>query len=95
MSISRETIDYMADLCKIGFSDEEKDEMFASIQRTVECMDNLQNIDTSDIEPLEHIVSFVNIFREDKAEKSMDRDTILSNAPEHEDGCYVVPRVVD
>ncbi|HHV95742.1 MAG TPA: Asp-tRNA(Asn)/Glu-tRNA(Gln) amidotransferase subunit GatC [Clostridiaceae bacterium] len=95
MNITENTIELLADLCKIYLSDEEKKDMLTSIQSTVECMDKLSNVDTSNIEPLEHIVTFVNVFREDKVKESMERNIILSNAPQHEDGCYVVPRVVD
>jgi len=95
MSITEKTIELLADLSKIDISDDEKKCMLASVQGTVECMDKLNYIDTSNIEPLEHIVTFVNVFREDKVKASMDRDIILSNAPQHEDGCYVVPRVVE
>jgi aspartyl-tRNA(Asn)/glutamyl-tRNA(Gln) amidotransferase subunit C len=95
MNITEKTIEHLADLCQIGLSDEEKSSMLASIQATVECMDKLNCIDTSNVKPLEHIVTYVNVFREDKVKESMDRETILSNAPQHEDGCYVVPRVVD
>ena len=93
--IGRETIDYMADLAKIGLSEKEKDDMFISIQKTVACMDKLKYINTLNIKPLEHIVTAINVFREDKVLKSLDRDIILSNAPEHEHGCYSVPKIVD
>ena len=98
--IGRETIDYMADLAKIGLSEKEKliyaiNELFISIQKTVACMDKLKYINTLNIKPLEHIVTAINVFREDKVLKSLDRDIILSNAPEHEHGCYSVPKIVD
>ncbi|HOJ09904.1 MAG TPA: Asp-tRNA(Asn)/Glu-tRNA(Gln) amidotransferase subunit GatC [Clostridiales bacterium] len=95
MSFSKETIDYIAELSRIGLSEKEKEDMVAPVEKILACMDKLEELDTTNIEPMEHIVSAVNVFREDKVEKSYDRDIILANAPEHEDGCYSVPKIVE
>ena len=87
MNITENTIELLADLCKIYLSDEEEKDMLTSIQSTVECMDKLSNVDTSNIEPLEHIVYFCKCLPEKtKSKESMERNIILSNAPQHEDG---------
>ena len=89
MSLNKEKVDYFAELAKIGLSEEEKNKMVISIQKTVTCMDKLKDINTENVKPMDHISAAINVFREDSVLKSLDRDIILSNAPEHEDGCYI------
>lgn len=95
MESNKKSLEYMAKLSKISLSQQEKEELTMSMQKIVECMDKLKDIDALKVEPMEHISTEINILREDQVLASLERDIIFSNAPEHQDGCYVVPRIVD
>jgi aspartyl-tRNA(Asn)/glutamyl-tRNA(Gln) amidotransferase subunit C len=55
----------------------------------------VQAVDTSDVTPKAHPLGFVNAFREDEAGPSLDRDEVLSQAPESRDGYFVVPPALE
>jgi len=54
----------------------------------------LDKYDTSNVEPLVSVLDLHNIMREDVASTSITRDELLSNAPEHTDGYFVVPETL-
>lgn len=51
----------------------------------------VQSLDTEGIEPSNHPLGFVNAFRDDEVRASLDRDEVLSMAPESRDGYFVTP----
>ena len=46
-------------------------------------------------EPMVYGIELENVFREDKAVKAIDREELLENAPDHEDGYFKVPKTVE
>ena len=48
-------------------------------------------LDTEGVEPSNHPLGFVNAFREDVVTGSLDRDEVLSMAPEARDGYFAAP----
>jgi len=55
----------------------------------------LQKVDTTGVEPTTHVIELTNIMRDDIPEEGMDRDLLFKNAPDHEDGQFKVPSVLD
>jgi aspartyl-tRNA(Asn)/glutamyl-tRNA(Gln) amidotransferase subunit C len=51
-------------------------------------------VDTEGVRPTSHAISRTNAFREDEQSGHLDLDAVLTNAPEKEDGSFVVPKVV-
>ena len=95
MKISKEEILHVANLARLDI-DESSIELFAEqIDKVLEYIDTLNSIDTSDVQPTSHTISLSNVFREDDVSPPFDRDAALSNAPEAEDGFFLVPKVVD
>lgn len=90
--ISDETMDYVGILAKLALSDEEKEAARHDMERMLDYIDELNELDTSGVEPMTHVFPVQNVFREDKVTNADDRDAMLQNAPEQKDGCYVVPR---
>ena len=88
-------IEKLESLVKIKLTDEEKTEAIKYFESWTEKFETLKNIDTENIEPLINIVSLENIMREDIAVKIFDREILLENAPEHHDGYFVVPRIIE
>jgi len=54
----------------------------------------LDKYDTSDTLPLVSVLDLHNIMREDVPKKTTTRDELMSNAPEHNDGYFVVPETI-
>ncbi|MFO7612434.1 MAG: Asp-tRNA(Asn)/Glu-tRNA(Gln) amidotransferase subunit GatC [Clostridia bacterium] len=95
MRITEKTVEYVAGLARLELSGEEKKMMSAQMGDILEYMDKLSSLDTGNTVPMEHLEQAINVFREDSVVKSFDRDRILANAPEKEEGAFKVPRIVD
>lgn len=93
--ISDETIEYVGILAKLELSDVEKEEAKKDMGRMLDYIDKLNELDTEGVEPLSHVFSMNNVFREDVVVNGDDRENILKNAPEQKDGAFKVPRTVE
>ena len=63
--------------------------------RMLDYIDKLNELDTAGVEPMVHVFSMNNVFREDVVTNKDDSDDILKNAPEKKDGAFKVPRTVE
>ena len=81
MKITDEIIDYVSSLARLDLNSEEKTKIKGEIEKIIDYMDVLNTLDTSDVEPMSHVLPTTNVFREDVALPSADRDEILKNAP--------------
>lgn len=95
MEITRELISYVASLSRLKLAENEVDEMKNRMSELVEYMGILNQLDTENIEPLSHIFAIENVLRQDTVVPSYSRDDILSNAPEHTEEAFVVPKTVE
>ena len=95
MKVTRETIQHVADLARLNLTETEKERLTSDMEKIISYVDKLNELDTSGILPMEHVIPIRNVLREDKVEKSYDREKILANAPLSEDGCFKVPKVVE
>ena len=93
--ISDETIEYVGILAKLELSEEEKLAARSDMERMLDYIDTLNELDTEGIEPMSHVFPVQNVFREDVVVNGDDRENILKNAPEEKDGSFVVPKTVD
>ncbi|MDE7177512.1 MAG: Asp-tRNA(Asn)/Glu-tRNA(Gln) amidotransferase subunit GatC [Lachnospiraceae bacterium] len=89
--ISDETIEYVGILAKLELSDAEKEQAKADMGRMLDYIDKLGELDTDGVEPMSHVFSAENVFREDVVTNGDDRERLLSNAPQEKDGMFVVP----
>lgn len=89
--ITDETIEYVGILAKLELSDAEKEQAKADMGRMLDYIDKLGELDTDGVEPMSHVFSAENVFREDVVTNGDDRERLLSNAPQEKDGMFVVP----
>jgi aspartyl-tRNA(Asn)/glutamyl-tRNA(Gln) amidotransferase subunit C len=95
MKISDEMIDYIGILARLKLKDEEKESAKTEMEKIINYMDTLNQLDTTGIEAMSHAFPVKNVFREDVVQPSTDRDVITANAPNSKDGCFVVPRTFE
>ena len=93
--ISDETIEYVGILAKLELSDEEKEQAKKDMANMLDYIDTLNELDTSEVEPMSHVFPVNNVFREDIVTNGDDREEILANAPEAKEGAFVVPKTFD
>ncbi len=95
MKVSEQDIKTVASLSRLRIREEEADDVIFQLNKILTYVENLQAIDTSDIEPTTYALPMQNVFRDDKVKPSLARELALSNAPLKEDGYFKVPRVLE
>lgn len=92
--ISDETIEYVGILAKLELSGKEKEEAKADMEKMLDYIDTLNELDTEGIEPMSHVFPVHNVFREDTAVNGDGREDTLANAPLMKENCFKVPRTI-
>jgi aspartyl-tRNA(Asn)/glutamyl-tRNA(Gln) amidotransferase subunit C len=95
MKIDTKTIEKMAYLSRIELSQNEKENLAEEAEKILEWMDKLNELDTSEIEPLYHIHNNKNTMREDKSMNTLSRDEALYNSPVKDQKYFKVPKVIE
>ena len=93
--ISDETLEYVGILAKLEISEEEKEQTKKDMEKMLDYIDTLNELDTSGIEPMSHVFDVSNVFREDVVTNGDDSENTLANAPEEKESSFKVPKTVD
>ena len=94
MKITKEEVLHVAKLARLNMDEASVDKFAGQISTILEYMDTLNQVDTEGVKATSHAISLTNAFREDEATGHLDREAALANAPEKEDGSFIVPKVV-
>jgi aspartyl-tRNA(Asn)/glutamyl-tRNA(Gln) amidotransferase subunit C len=95
MELNEALIDKLAHLARLEFNPEEKEEIKNDLQRMIEFVEKLNELDLTGIEPKLYMSDEVNVLREDEVSGSVSRGDALKNAPLHDDRFFKVPKVID
>ncbi|MBC7958443.1 MAG: Asp-tRNA(Asn)/Glu-tRNA(Gln) amidotransferase subunit GatC [Vallitaleaceae bacterium] len=95
MKITKEQVTHVANLARLNLTEEEKEVMTKDMASIISFVDQMNGLDISEIKPTDHIIPINNVFRDDVVKPSMNREELLRNAPEQENGCYSVPKIVE
>ena len=95
MKITEEEMIKIAKLAMIEISSEEKDEFLKQLNSSMEYIDKINELDTSNVEPTNQIFELKNVFREDKIQPSIDSDEFKKIVPDYKDGYIVVPKILE
>jgi aspartyl-tRNA(Asn)/glutamyl-tRNA(Gln) amidotransferase subunit C len=93
--ITREDVEHVAALARLGLSDAEIDLMQEQLNRILEAVNVVQAVDTSSVGPTAQVIALENVMRDDVARPSMDRQATLANAPLREGPMLRVPVVLE
>ena len=92
--ISDETIEYVGILAKLELSDAEKEAAKADMEKMLDYIDTLNELDTTGIEPMSHVFPVNNVFREDVVTNGDNHEDTLANAPQRKEDSFEVPRTI-
>lgn len=95
MKISKDTVEYVANLARLNPSSDEIEKLSKDMEQILGYMEKLNSLDTTGVSAMEHVEHISNILRTDTVVESFEREKILSNAPDEQDGAFKVPRVVE
>jgi aspartyl-tRNA(Asn)/glutamyl-tRNA(Gln) amidotransferase subunit C len=86
---------HVARLARLALSDDDLEGYRQQLGVILDHAAKVQDLDTSSVTPTAHPLGFVNAFREDSVEPSLDRAEVLGQAPESRNGYFVVPPALD
>ncbi len=95
MKITKDEVLYVADLARLNLDEASIDKFAGQIGTILDYVDKLNEVDTEGIRPTSHAISLTNAFREDEPKEHLERDQALANAPQKEDGAFVVPKIIE
>jgi aspartyl-tRNA(Asn)/glutamyl-tRNA(Gln) amidotransferase subunit C len=94
MEVNDALVDKLANLARLQFDAAEKEGIKTDLQRMIQFVEKLNELDTSGIAPLLHMSEEVNILRDDEVKGSVNRTEGLKNAPVHDEQFFKVPKVI-
>ncbi|MDH3252385.1 MAG: Asp-tRNA(Asn)/Glu-tRNA(Gln) amidotransferase subunit GatC [Ignavibacteria bacterium] len=94
MSVTVKDVEHVARLARLSFSDEEKRTLTHQLNEILKYMEQLNELDTSAVEPLSQVIQLQNVFREDRQRVCLDREEVLRNAPARTEKYFKVPKVI-
>ena len=95
MAIEQGEIEKIAELSRIRIADEEIGQVTQRIAEILQMVDQLQAVDTHDVEPMANPLDATQRLRPDKVTQSNRRDAFQAIAPAVENGLYLVPKVIE
>jgi len=95
MQIDNELIEYLEDLSCLALSNDEKTSLTGDLQKILDYMARLSEIDTNGVSERSHPFDNVNAFRNDEVRASFERELILQNAPLKNDEFMLAPKTVE
>jgi aspartyl-tRNA(Asn)/glutamyl-tRNA(Gln) amidotransferase subunit C len=95
MRLTREEVEHIAELARLGLTEEEKDRLADQLSAILEYFQVLQQLDTATVPPTTTAIPLTNVMREDQVEPSSPREDILANAPSVVDGFFRVRAILE
>lgn len=94
MKITKEEVLHVAELARLDIDEASIDKFSAQIGEILAYVETLSRVDTEGVKPTTHAIFMHNAFREDELGQHLDRESALANAPEQENGTFLVPKVI-
>lgn len=95
MKISKKEVLETAELARLEFSEEELEKFTHQLGNILEYIEDLNELDTENVEATSHVLELSTPLRKDKVEQLITAEEALQNAPEREDNFFVVPKVIE
>ena len=95
MAITSNEVKHVASLAKLEFTDEELQKFTGQMDEIINMVEQLGEVDTTDVPVTSTVTEEVNVMREDVAVKGTDRTLLMKNVPEEKDGLIKVPAIID
>jgi aspartyl-tRNA(Asn)/glutamyl-tRNA(Gln) amidotransferase subunit C len=94
VSVTLKEVEHVAVLARLSFNEEEKQKLTHELNQILRHMEQLNTLDTSNVEPLSHVIELSNVFRQDEVKPGLTREEALQNAPARTEKFFKVPKVI-
>ena len=88
-------IEKVARLARLELSEEEKVTFGNQLEQVLNYMEQLNQLDTTGVEPTSHAIPLSNVFKEDEVKPSLSQEEVLAIAPDKENGHFKVPKIIE
>ena len=95
MKVTDDIVKHIAHLARLEFKGEELEASRGDMEKIIDFMDKLSEIDTENIEPLIFMNENVNVLREDVSNQTLTKENALSNAPKSDSDYFRISKVLD
>lgn len=94
MEVTEQLVDKLANLAQLQFEQHEKIEIKKDLQSMIAFVEKLQELDTTGIQPLQHMGNNTNVLREDILKGTISREEALQNSPIKDEQFFKVPKMI-
>ncbi len=91
--ITVKDVEHVAKLARLELTEEEKELYTKQLGDVLKYVDQMNEVDTSDVKPMAQVIDFVNVMREDVVTHDISKEELMKNAPEEENGFFRVPKI--
>ena len=88
------TMENVEILAQLKLTPQEREEVKGEMEKILNYVDKLEELDTSKVEPLVHVLAETNVFREDCITNVNGQAAVLKNAPKQKNGQVQVPKTI-
>jgi aspartyl-tRNA(Asn)/glutamyl-tRNA(Gln) amidotransferase subunit C len=92
VAISEEQVRHVATLARLGLSDEQVAALGVELNDILVQIDRISALDLEGVEPTAHAVAVTNVTRADEVRPCLTQKQALLNAPEQQDGAFLIPK---
>ena len=91
--ITVKDVEHVAKLARLNLTEEEKEKFTSQLGDVLKYVEQMNEVDTSDVKPMSHAIDFVNVMREDEVKYEQTKEELMKNARDAEDGFFKVPKI--
>ena len=91
--ITIKDVEHVAKLARLELTEDEKELYTKQLGDVLKYVEQMNEVDTSNVIPMAHAMDFVNVTREDKVNYEQTKEELMKNSPDAEDGFFKVPKI--
>ncbi|WP_066022293.1 MULTISPECIES: Asp-tRNA(Asn)/Glu-tRNA(Gln) amidotransferase subunit GatC [Clostridium] len=95
MSVSKKDVEYVAELARLEFNEDEKKGLINDLNSVLGYVDKLNELNTDNVDIIVNPYYIENKFREDEVEESMNLQDVIKNSPKNLEEYIVVPKIIE
>jgi len=95
MNLDSKTIHKIADLARIHIDESEVDKLIPEMNKILSFMEKLNELDTTNVQPLVYMNEATNVWREDEVKQEIKTIDGLKNAAKHNEQFFMVPKIIE
>ncbi len=91
--ITIKDVEHVAKLARLELTEEEKELYTKQLGDVLKYVDQMNEVDTTNVKPMTQVIDFVNVMRDDEVVYEQTKEELMANAPEEENGFFKVPKI--